>query len=236
MTKNGEVCKQARALLLNEYHGILSTHSVDMPGYPFGSVSPYCLDYQGRPVILISSIAQHTKNIEANPKVSLIITEGEVDDIHTAARLTLLASAEKLPDNDHDTPQRYYQYYPSAKQYHSQHNFEFYGLNIVRARFIGGFGKIHWIEAEEMLQANPFTYTEEQGMISHMNKDHENALAHYCEQADINIGAKQSPVMSGIDKEGFHLRVGERIHRFGFSEIAYDATQVRKNLVAMARI
>ena len=66
--------KNARALLRAEKDGILSTHSLDVPGYPFGSVTPYSLDKKGRPVILISDLAQHTKNIEANSKISLTIT------------------------------------------------------------------------------------------------------------------------------------------------------------------
>ena len=58
----------ARNLMMKEYQGILSTHSVEAQGYPFGSVTPYCFDRKGRPVILISLIAQHTKNIKANPE------------------------------------------------------------------------------------------------------------------------------------------------------------------------
>lgn len=61
---------ETRGLLLREYHGVLSTHPVDTPGYPFGSIVPYCLDRRGYPEILISRIAQHTKNIQADPKLS----------------------------------------------------------------------------------------------------------------------------------------------------------------------
>ncbi len=59
-----EAAKHARELLLKEYRGVLSTHSKSMPGFPFGSVVPYCLDEQGRPLILISRIAQHTHNLQ----------------------------------------------------------------------------------------------------------------------------------------------------------------------------
>ena len=75
MTSKTQVATAARNLMLSEYQGVLSTHSLDAPGYPFGSVAPYCLDRKGRPVILISNIAQHTKNLKANPKVSLIVME-----------------------------------------------------------------------------------------------------------------------------------------------------------------
>lgn len=64
-----EAAKNARELLLKEYRGVLSTHSKSMPGFPFGSVVPYCLDEQGRPLILISRIAQHTHNLQRTRNV-----------------------------------------------------------------------------------------------------------------------------------------------------------------------
>ena len=65
----------ARQLFLQESFGVLSTISVDLPGYPFGSVTPYCADEQGRPVLYISHIAQHTRNILADSRVSLTVFE-----------------------------------------------------------------------------------------------------------------------------------------------------------------
>ena len=67
--------KHARELLLKEYHGVLSTHSKAMPGFPFGSVVPYCLDAEGRPLLLISRIAQHTHNLQMQAKCSLLVGE-----------------------------------------------------------------------------------------------------------------------------------------------------------------
>ncbi|PCJ47790.1 MAG: heme iron utilization protein [Moraxellaceae bacterium] len=229
------VTYDAKSLLLSEYHGVLSTHSVDVAGFPFGSVAPYCLDSEGRAVILISSIAQHTKNIQANNKVSLIVTEGAVDDVHTAARLTLLAEAVKVSDADEDTKERYYQFFPPARDYHSQHNFHFYRLNTVKARYIGGFGKIHWVPASDLLHQVAFAGEEEQRMVTHMNKDHGAAIQKYC--VDYNIATKNrvDPVMVGVDCQGCHIRVGERVTRINFSEPALDAMAVRERLVAMAR-
>lgn len=64
---SAHVAKNARELLLKEYRGALATQSKAMPGFPFGSVVPYCLDEQGRPLILISRIAQHTHNLQKIP-------------------------------------------------------------------------------------------------------------------------------------------------------------------------
>lgn len=225
---------EARSLLLREYHGVLSTHSVDAPGYPFGSIVPYCLDRRGCPVILISRIAQHTKNIQADPKLSLIVTEGEMDDVQAAARLTYLANARRLPDTDEDTPARYYNYFPMARDYHRTHEFDFYRLELVRARYIGGFGRIYWLEPDQLLMANPFSHDEEQGMITHMNKDHVEATVHYCETAGFAVADDCRPGMAGIDGEGFHLRLGTRIIRFEFDSLVSSPLDVRTKLVAMA--
>ena len=96
---NPDSTKQARDLLLENYQGILCTNSKDLSGYPFGSVAPYILSADCQPVILISTIAQHTKNILFDNKVSLVITEGNADDLQTAGRVTYIGDA------DHDPPQ-----------------------------------------------------------------------------------------------------------------------------------
>ena len=60
-------------LLRHSYQGVLSTHSVQLQGYPFGSVVPFCLDKQGRVVVLISDLAQHTKNLKQDSRCSLLV-------------------------------------------------------------------------------------------------------------------------------------------------------------------
>jgi heme oxygenase (biliverdin-IX-beta and delta-forming) len=226
---------EARKLLLSEYQAILSTHSVDVEGYPFGSVVPYCLNKEGKPVILISSIAQHTKNILSDPKVSLIATEGGADDLQSVGRITYIANAEKLDDHDTDSMERYYHYFPQSRGYHQTHDFDFYQLQPVRVRFIGGFGQIYWVEKDDFLLANPFSFEEEKGMVEHMNVDHVDAIKHYCESYDIAYSNDDVPVMVGIDSEGFNLRCGEHIHRINFIEAVTTAAEVRKALVVMAR-
>lgn len=235
MTDAQSTGAQARRLLLREYHGVLSTHSVDAPGYPFGSVVPYCLDREGQPAILISRIAQHTKNIKANAKVSLIVAEDEAEDVQAAARLTLLADAVRVADQREDIAARYYEYFPDSRGYHATHDFDFYRLMLARARYIGGFGEIHWLRPEDLLRPNPFARAEESGMIRHMNEDHVEAMRHYCRRADLPLEQGIEPVFAGVDAEGFHLRVGAKIVRFEFPQAVGNSQEVRAALVAMAR-
>ena len=122
-----QVAKNARELLLKEYRGALSTLSKAMPGFPFGSVVPYCLDEEGRPLILISRIAQHTHNLRKDPKCSLMVGERGAEDIQAVGRLTYLAEAEQLsePAAIDAAALRYYRYFPESQSYHSAHDFDF---------------------------------------------------------------------------------------------------------------
>ena len=222
--------------MMSEYQGILSTLSVEAQGYPFGSVTPYCFDRKGRPVILISRIAQHTKNILADPKVSLIVMERDVDDIQANGRVTYLGEAKQISADDTDTMERYYRFFPDARDYHKTHDFDFYHLELYRVRFIGGFGKIYWVERNAFLKENPFSAGEETRAIDHMNRDHASAIRHYCSLGHIPVTDDEIPVMVGIDGEGFNLLLGKRIHRFSFAEPVNSMEEMRSELVRLAKL
>lgn len=232
MADRQKAATQARALLLNEYQGILATQSVSMPGYPFGSVAPYCLDANGQPVILISRIAQHTYNINQNHKVSLTIVQSRVDDIQAGGRLTWVGDAENIEDAV--AAERYYNFFPLSRDYHKTHDFEFFRINLVRARFIGGFGEIYWVSPDRLLCANPFVGDVEKGMLEHMNDDHQAAIIQYCLNAGESIPKGVEPRMAGVDSQGFYLLIGERVVRVPFDAPVYTEGDVRKALIAMA--
>jgi len=228
--------KHARELLLKEYQGVLSTHSKAMPGFPFGSVVPYCLDAQGWPLILISRIAQHTHNLGQDAKCSLLVGERGAEDVQAVGRLTLLAEARQLCDEAaiEAAAARYYRYFPQSRDYHRVHDFDFWVLAPVRWRYIGGFGAIHWLDRVAL--ANPFAAAVgdvEQGMLEHMNRDHADAIAHYVELAGLPGDAPAELV--GIDSEGFHLRIGQRLYWLAFPTSCNSPTAVRQALVQLAR-
>ncbi len=229
---SANAARPARELLLKEYRGVLSTHSKSMPGFPFGSVVPYCLDADGNPLILISRIAQHTHNLQKDPKCSLLVGERGAEDIQAVGRLTVLAEARKLdqPEAVEAAAQRYYRYFPDSRNYHSAHDFDFWVLQPVRHRYIGGFGAIHWID--QLTLANPFAGKAEVSMIEHMNSDHAKAIAHYV--ALSGLPDSEPAQMAGIDTEGMHLRIGQGVHWLAFAEPCNNPTQVREALVSLA--
>lgn len=146
---NKEAIDNAKALIKSKQDGVLSTLSVKLDGFPFGSVVPYCLDDAGSPVILISTIAEHTKNIKADNRCSItIIMDGE--DVQANGRICLVGNMEKLPADDAEVMERYYTQFPNSRSYDATHDFSFYRLATVSIRYIGGFGHIHWFKPEEL--------------------------------------------------------------------------------------
>ncbi len=219
---------EARRLFLQQSFGVLSTISLDMPGYPFGSITPYCADRQCRPVIYISSIAQHTQNILADPRVSLTVLENaDSGDVQARGRLTCIANARPLSPDEDDVRERYFRYFPQSREYAGTHDFEFFRLDLVRVRFIGGFGRIYWIEPDEFILQNPFSPSQETRILQHMNDDHMAALRHYA-------GA-DSVVMVGIDSEGFDVLNSSKKRRFFFPTPVSNMDEARQALVAMAK-
>ena len=223
----------ARQLLNHQSVGVLSTHSLDVAGYPFGSIAPYVVDYQGEPSILISDIAQHTRNIKQNNKVSLTVFDPQADDPQAGSRLTWIGDAESIDPSETDIRDRYLRYFPSAESYFETHDFSFYRIRLGRARFIGGFGQIFWIDADAMLLKNPFRETE-RGIVQHMNRDHGKALFHYCKllgHADVG-----SVTMTGIDSEGFDILADKRKLRIDFESPVHTSEEARASLVRLARL
>lgn len=224
----------ARDLLCRCYDGVLATVSVDVAGYPFGSVVPYCLDSRGRPLILIASIAQHTKNIRADRRVSLTVFDRAEPDLQAAGRVTVLGDARALQADERDLAWRYYRYFPQSHDYDRTHDFAFYAIEPRRIRFIGGFGAIHWFEPRALVVANPFDTEAERGIVEHMNDDHSKALLHYCAVAGIVVPHGVTPELVGCDSEGINLRLDARVVRIAFAAPVQTLQAVRQTLVAMA--
>ncbi len=224
--------RDARQMLRAHRYGALCTLSKKFDGHPFGSITPYLVDHDGSLLILISTLAEHTKNIQHDPRLSLITHNQESPHIQTQGRITVVGTAQIVTDKDKaDT--RYLRYFPEAQSYFDMHDFSFYRIMPQSLRYIGGFGKIHWIEADSYLVQPYPLIQQENDVISHMNMDHRKTMCHYCQHFHkievLNVE------MLGIDCDGFDVRADEKILRFNFLEMVLDAQQARHALVAMSR-
>lgn len=223
---------EARRFLHVTHSGVLSTFSVRLQGYPFGSIAPFVLDHDGHPLILISTIAEHTKNIQADPRVSLIAFDPVSPDMQAGARLTLVGDAEIAPKDD-ALRARYLRYFPQAGQYFDMHDFLFHRIIVKQARYIGGFGKIHWIPGEELRPAANQLALQETAILEHMNADHVDNLRAYCRHVhDTDV---DRAVMIGIDTDGFDVLADSKLLRFHFDAPVSDAQSARVALVALAK-
>lgn len=226
------LAEQACRFLRSTRNGILATHSARLAGYPFGSVTPFVLDHAGNPIILISTLAEHTKNIAADPRVSLLAFE-HADDMQAAARLTLVGDAALMDKDDALLRARYLRYLPQAEQYFDTHDFLFHRIVIQQARFIGGFGKIAWIPAADLLPPANRLAEQESAILAHMNTDHSDSLRTYCLKLH---GVEPLEVtMIGIDVFGFDVAADGRTLRFDFAAPVTDAQSARTALVGLLK-
>jgi putative heme iron utilization protein len=134
-------------LLHETAHGVLASHSTQLPGYPYATAVPLVVDEQHRPLLLISALAEHTKNLLADGRTSLAVTQPDQANIQDAARMTLVGRVERCQPNP-EIIERYLRFLPDAGQY-LQLDFMFFRMNIERTRFIGGIGKMGWLYAED---------------------------------------------------------------------------------------
>lgn len=143
--------------------GVISTHSTQMPGFPYGTAVPLILDHAHHPVLLISALAEHTKNLRADNRASLAVIEPGKSNVQDAARVTLVGQAEAFIPSP-ELVQRYLRYQPDAEQY-LQLDFMFFRFNVERARFIGGVGKMGWLEGKEWENSVQISPSEESELL-----------------------------------------------------------------------
>jgi putative heme iron utilization protein len=225
--------REARLMLRAHRYGVLSTLSKKFDGYPFGSITPYLVDHDGSLLILISTLAEHTKNILHDPRVSLITHDQRDPHIQTQGRVTVLGNAEHEPSRE-QAGLRYLRYFPEAGSYFAMHDFSFYRIRPMAIRYIGGFGRIHWVGMENYaVQPYPLI-DDESGVIAHMNSDHQETMRNYC--SHFHQCTALNVEMLGIDIDGFDVRADDQILRFDFAQPVTDAQQARTALVEMARV
>jgi hypothetical protein len=246
--ERSDPAQAARGLLYAERHGVLSTISVHRAGYPYGSVTPYAISRRGAPLVLISTIAEHTKNLERDARASLFVQErAALDDPQAGGRISLLglcrpvtavAAAGGLDpvEEEADARARYLGRFPKAEGYFRTHDFVLYEHLVEEVRVIGGFGKICWLDGQRLRRdpsADPLAPAAD-GICRHMNDDHGEALLLYCRGLR-KLADVESARMVGLDGLGFDViaEPGSRRLRFEFPRELATPMEVRKAVVAM---
>jgi putative heme iron utilization protein len=129
--------------------GALGTVARDPAGWPFATLVALAFDGRGRPLLLLSRLAEHTKNLEACPRASLLVSEGAPDPL-AHGRMTLIGECARVPDAENDVARaRFLAVHPEAASYASFADFGMWRIEVVHLRWVGGFGKMEWVSAEE---------------------------------------------------------------------------------------
>lgn len=232
--------ERARTLMYLGRIGSLSTLSRKQPGFPFGSVMPYGLDEQGRPVFLISTMAMHTQNLQADPRASLLVTqEDSTGDPLGASRVTLVGNVQRIPEPEvAEARALYLARYANSKYWVDFEDFSFYRMEVVDVYYVGGFGVMGWVAASEYVVSRPDPLADAMGdIIQHMNADHRDALLLLARKfAGIEA---QEGTMTAVDRLGFQVRLkmqeGMRGARIAFSREVSNSVETRTVLVEMVR-
>jgi putative heme iron utilization protein len=218
--------------------GTLSTLSRKHAGFPFGSLMPYALDSAGRPIFLISSMAMHTQNLKANPHASLFVSQTADDgDLLGAARATLVGRAESVPAGDLAAArEQYLVQHENSRYWVDFSDFSFFRLQPTDIYYVGGFGVMGWVDAEEYERAAPDPLASAApGILSHMNADHEDSMI-LLARVHANIEASAA-TMTSVDRLGFVLRLktadGIKGARINFLREVRTPEETRKVLVEM---
>jgi putative heme iron utilization protein len=232
--------ERARTQLYLGLVSTLSTVSRKQLGFPFGSVMPYALDPQGRPIFLISTMAMHTQNLQADPRSSLLVTDFQPnEDPLGASRVTVVGNTQRLVESDRlEARELYLARHSNSKYWVDFEDFHFYRMDVVDFYYVGGFGVMGWVDAPQYRQAQPDPLSDSAAeIIRHMNDDHSDALV-LLAKAFAGIEAQEAK-MTAVDRLGFNVRLKtpERMRgaRINFLHEVANPQQTREVLVQMVQ-
>jgi putative heme iron utilization protein len=235
--------ERTRTLVAAASRGALSTLAADPAGYPYGSVASYGLDDRGNPLFFVSLMAEHTQNAMRDPRASLLVTEPVPDgaDPLASGRATLMGVLSTVDDADRPTARdRYLEANPAAAYYIDFGDFTFYRLDVESIRYVGGYGRMSWVDAAEYASAQPDPLADAAaGIIEHMNADHAEAQVLFCRHL---LGRPETTeaTMSAVDRYGFEMiavsPAGRAAVRLGFPEECITGEQVRHAMVELVGV
>jgi putative heme iron utilization protein len=225
----------ARSLLRRSRQGALATLMPDS-GDPYCSLVNVASASDGSPILLISRLALHTRNILGDPRVSLMLDERAEGDPLEGARIMLAGRAEQAGGAEVEVlRRRYLNAHPSAEVFVNFKDFSFFRIIPAGAHLVAGFGRIVDLKPEQFLtdisDADALLEAE-QGAIEHMNADHREAMNLYATKL---LGAEHTDWRcTGCDPDGMDMQAATTTLRLDFPERVTNGTALRKMLVKLA--
>jgi heme iron utilization protein len=207
-------------------------------GHPFASLVNVATDFDGAPLILISKLATHTANLEADSRASVLLAATGKGDPLAHPRLTLLGSFARVAREDPRESRlrrRFLARHPKSELYAGFADFSFWRLDAVSAHLNGGFARAADLTAADVMtdvSGADELIEAEASAAAHMNTDHAEAVRLYATKL---LGAADGPWrLTGLDPEGLDLACGDLTLRLGFAERVTTAQHLRKLLADLA--
>ena len=210
--------REARCLLRAHRYGVLSTLSKKFDGHPFGSIAPYLTDHDGSVLLFISGLAEHTKNILTDPRVSLVTHDQNDARIQTQGRVTVIGKAERIEQRE-PYAARWLRHFPENAQLFELGDFSFFRIVPQSVRHVAGFGQARWITSHFTVPPYPLM-TQEEALLARLNAGPQDELRRCLQLRDISAEQMR---MLGIDCDGFDVDADGRMLRFDFAEPVADA-------------
>ncbi len=225
----------SRRLVRSKEKGVLATVMRETSGDPYASLVLTAADYQGNPLIYISEMAEHTKNLWENERASMLFesTTG-LNDPLSGARISL--QGKMTESKDALLVERFFKRHEQSRKYSNAHKFFLFRMEVERAHLVAGFGRIHWIDADEYhfnIGGAANLGESEDRIIQHMNEDH-------CDAVDLfaqNLLKKEGNgwKLIGVDPEGFDMRRKDQVVRLEFDQPLTSAEETRPVMVALVK-
>lgn len=232
--------ERCRTLVAGLRAGALATIAREPAGFPYASLVTVAFDRAGRPLLLLSRMAEHTQNLEHREDASLLLTEPTERHAQPLAlgRVTLLGPCRPVPEADREgVRSAFLAVQPDASYYVDFKDFGFYRLEPIALRYIGGFGRMSWVTAADYLAAEPDPLAASAAeILAHMNQDHGKAVLAIA-QALAGLTTATEATMTAVDRYGFELAAktpaGPKAGRIGFEAPVVTTDEVRKALISL---
>ena len=223
--------ERARTLVAQISTGTLCTLAVDPDGYPYGSFVTVAFE-DGDPILLISQLAEHTKNLMRDPRASLLVAESGYGDPLANGRVTMLGPCTRVEGDADGARAAFFAAHPNSKYYADFRDFAFWRLQVESVRYIGGYGRMSWVDEAAWRAAEPDPLgPSAAGIIAHMNADHADAIRLYATR--LAGGPEGLWRMSGIDPEGCDLIWEGDARRIRFAAPIATPGEARSELVRL---
>ncbi|KZB63519.1 pyridoxamine 5'-phosphate oxidase [Thalassospira lucentensis] len=243
---NGNAAAELRRMTRRAAHAVMATTACDHKqvgdGWPVTSMVVPAAHIDGSPILLISDLADHTRHLQSDPRMSLLFTDGNIDPGQSErinsdnARLTIFGRT--VADHTLETRQRYLQYHPDAAQYADFADFGFYHVTVEAVYWVGGFGKQRRLKGDQFIvEGCQSLITGHDDVIEHMNTDHADAIADIVEHFT-GQNRNDSWKMVAIDCDGMDLECNSadsRPLRVDFTKTIRSPGDARDILVEMCK-